>query len=150
MFARGEERRVELAIRAALGAGPGRLLGNCSSEPLSSVDSARLAGLLLAGWLVRAFLALNAAALPRSEADRHGRIRPRLPLGLALLTPPLLFGILPALQASRPDLRENDLGRRRAGQAPSRTDTGRPRHDRVAVALVLLVARRCSSAASGT
>jgi putative ABC transport system permease protein len=138
MFARGEERRGELAIRAALGAGRGRLLRQLLVESLVLGGFGAAGGLLLAGWLVRAFLAMNAVALPRREAIGMDGSVLAFTLGLALLTP-LLFGILPALQASRPDLRETIA---EGGRGSVSRVRGRIRNVlvalEVAVALVLL------------
>ena len=138
MFARGEERRGELAIRAALGAGRGRLLRQLLVESLVLGGFGAAAGLLLAGWLVRAFLAMNSTPLPRQEAIGMDGSVLAFTLGLALLTP-LLFGILPALQASRPDLRETIA---EGGRGSLSSVRGRIRNVlvalEVAVALVLL------------
>ena len=105
MSARGEERRVELAIRAALGARRSRLVRQLLVESLLLGGAGALGGLLLGAWLVRWFLAMNAASLLRQEAiGMDGRVL-LFTLGLALLTP-LLFGILPALYASKPNVRD--------------------------------------------
>ena len=133
-----EERRGELAIRAALGAGRGRLLRQLLVESLVLGGFGAAGGLLLAGWLVRAFLAMNATPIPRREAIGMDGSVLAFTLGLALLTP-LLFGILPALQASRPDLRETIA---EGGRGSVSNVRGRIRNVlvalEVAVALVLL------------
>jgi putative ABC transport system permease protein len=138
MFARGEERRGELAIRAALGAGRRRLLRQLLVESLLVGGFGAAGGLLLAGWLVRAFLAMNATPLPGQDAIGMDGSVLAFTLGLALLTP-LLFGILPALQASRPDLRETIA---EGGRGSASHVRGRVRNVlvalEVAVALVLL------------
>jgi putative ABC transport system permease protein len=138
MLARGEERRVELAIRAALGAGRGRLLRQLLTEGLVLGLAGAAAGLLLAGWLVRVFLALNTAPLPRREMIGVDGAVLAFTLALGVLTP-LLFGILPALQASRPDLRDTIA---ESGRASLTAPRGRVRDTlvalEVAVALVLL------------
>ena len=67
MLARGEERRTELAIRAALGATRGRLIRQLLLESLVLGIGGAIAGLLLAAWLVRAFGAMNGVALPRQD-----------------------------------------------------------------------------------
>jgi putative ABC transport system permease protein len=139
MFARGEDRRTELAIRAALGAGRGRLLRQLLVESLVLGGLGGATGLLLAGWLVRTFLAMNTTPLPHREAIGMDGAVLAFTLGLALVTP-LLFGILPALQASRPDLRETIA---EGGRGNSSNVRGRIRNLlvslEVAVALVLLV-----------
>ncbi|PYR75471.1 MAG: hypothetical protein DMF86_15195 [Acidobacteria bacterium] len=138
MLARGEERRVELAIRAALGAGRARLLRELLTEGLLLGLFGAAAGLLLAGWLVRVFLAFTTVPLPRREMIGVDGPVLAFTLALGVLTP-LLFGILPALQASRPDLRDTIAESGRAALPAAR---GRIRDAlvavEVAVALVLL------------
>jgi putative ABC transport system permease protein len=139
LSARGEERRGELAIRAALGAGRARLVRQLLIESLVLGGLGAATGLLLAGWLVRTFLAMNTTPLPHREAIGMDASVLAFTLGLALLTP-LLFGILPALQASRPDLRETIA---EGGRGSLSAGRGRIRNLlvalEVAVALVLLV-----------
>jgi predicted permease len=139
MFARGEARRAELAIRAALGAGRGHLLRQLLVESLVLGGLGAATGLLLAGWLLRTFLALNTTPLPHRDAIGIDGSVLGFTLGLALLTP-LLFGILPALQASRPDLRATIA---EGGRGNLSNVRGRIRNLlvalEVAVALVLLV-----------
>jgi predicted permease len=139
VFARGEERRGELAIRSALGAGRGRLLRQLIVESLVLSGLGAATGLLLAGWLVRTFLAMNTTPLPHREAIGMDGSVLAFTLGLALLTP-ILFGILPALRASRPDLRETIT---EGGRGSVSNVRGRVRNAlvalEVAVALVLLV-----------
>jgi putative ABC transport system permease protein len=138
LLARGEERRSEMAVRAALGAGRARLVRQLLVESSLLGLLGGAAGLLLAGWLVRVLRSVDGLALPRHETiDVDGTVLAFTVL-LALLTP-LVFGLLPALQASRADLR-SVLAEGGRSPAPSR---GRIRSGlvaaEVAIALVLLI-----------
>ena len=119
LLARGEERRRELAIRAALGAARGRLMRQLLTENLVLSIAGALGGLLLAAWLVRALVAINPDGLPLG-----GGIGINLPVllfavALAGLTP-LLFGLVPSLQVSRTELRDTLTEGGRTGIAPLR------------------------------
>lgn len=65
MLARGEERRHELAIRAALGAGRGRLMADLALESLTLGALGGALGLALAWAGLRALVAAAPAGLPR-------------------------------------------------------------------------------------
>ena len=102
LLVRGAARRKELAIRSAIGASRGRLLHQLLIEQLALSAISASAGVLIAAWLLRLVLTIIPSALPRQESiGIDGRV-----LGFALLLSiltPLLFGLLPALHASRPD-----------------------------------------------
>jgi predicted permease len=139
LLARGEERRTELAVRAALGAARARLVRQLLVESLMLGTCGAAAGLLLAYWLVPALLSLNALAIPRRDAIAiDGRVL-LFAIALALSTP-IVFGLIPSLQASRIDLREAVTASVRGSSAPAR---GRVRAalvtTEVAIAIVLLV-----------
>ena len=139
MLASGEERRAEIALRAALGAGRARIVRQLLVESLLIGTAGAAAGLILAAWLVRALLSIDAVNLPRAEGiGIDGRVL-LFAVVLGVLTP-LIFGVLPSLQAARGELR-NALaeGGRSAGQ-PSRSRVRAALvAAEVAVALVLLV-----------
>ncbi len=102
LLARMASRAQELSIRAALGAGRGRLIGQVLLESTLLGLFGGGAGLLLGSWGVDALLALRPEDLPRAE---NIHLDPRVlafTLGLSLLTG-LIFGILPAWQATRAD-----------------------------------------------
>jgi predicted permease len=105
LLARAAARQKEIAIRVALGAGRARLIRQLLTE---SVMLALVGGVLGTGlaWLgLRVLVGINPANIPRLDAIRiDGRV-----LGFTLLISMLtglVFGLVPALQASRPDLNE--------------------------------------------
>ena len=103
LLARGASRAKEIAIRTALGAGRRQLVRQLLTESVLLAVAGGALGLALAWLAVRGIGALNPANLP--FADRIA-IDPRVllfTLALSLVTG-LLFGLLPAVHASRTDL----------------------------------------------
>ena len=139
-LARAASREREMAVRLALGAGRWRIVRQLLTESLMLAAIGGVVGLLLAFWGVDLFRSLGPTDLPRlQEINLDGRV-----LGftmLAAVLSGLLFGLAPALQASRPDLNESLKEGGRAG-----TESHRRRRLRsslvvaeVALTLVLLV-----------
>jgi predicted permease len=104
LLARANKRRKEIAIRLALGAARARLIRQLLTESvLLSIIGGTL-GLLLAAWLLDALVAAD-LQLPVPVDDAltiDGRVL-AFTAGLALLTG-VLFGLAPAIQASRADV----------------------------------------------
>jgi putative ABC transport system permease protein len=139
LLAQGEERRSELAIRAALGAGRGRIMRQLLVENLLLSVVGAAFGLLLAGWLIRVLQAMPGAPLPRADAIAIDQTVLLFTVGLAVLTP-LLFGLLPSLQVSRTELRDTLAEGGRTSASPGRAHVRNALvASEVAVALMLLV-----------
>ncbi|AKQ70475.1 hypothetical protein A176_007387 [Myxococcus hansupus] len=139
LLARAAARGREVSIRAALGAGRGRLAAQFLTESLVLSVAGGVLGLLLALWGTDALLALVGDALPRASEVRLDA-RPLLfTAGVSLLTG-LLFGLGPAVQGSRADLRAamHEGARGSDGRGSGRLRGGLV-VGQVALALVLLV-----------
>ena len=140
LLARGAARGRELAVRAAMGAGRGRLVRQLLTESVLLAVLGGAAGAALAGLGARALVAIAPEGVPRLEQARVDARVLAFAMGLSLASS-LLCGLLPALRASRLDLQE-------ALRQGSRGNTaGRGGRDRVrgglivaetALALVLL------------
>ena len=100
LIARATGRRRELAIRAALGAGRWHLMRQLLTESLVLGVAGGVLGLLLSSWLVVLLVRVLPEGLPRADAIGLDGTVMAVTL-LASLATGLLFGILPALQASR-------------------------------------------------
>ena len=100
LLARGASRQRELAVRTALGAGRGRLLRQLLTESLLLALAGGAGGVVFAYWLLRILPAAAPGGIPRiDEASIDGTV-----LAFACLTSigtGLVFGLVPALQASR-------------------------------------------------
>src|SRR5262249_31235854 len=106
LVARGAARRKELAVRAALGAGRLRLLRQLATENILLSLLGGLVGLLFAHWALRALLALVPEDLPRADGIAINGMALAFAFTLCLLTG-VAFGLLPALQITRGNLRAN-------------------------------------------
>jgi predicted permease len=105
LLARGASRRRELAVRAAIGASRTRLVRQLLSESLVLAILGGAAGVLLAGWAGRALTRMPTDWLPlpiHFEFRLDGTV---LAFAVAVsLGTTMLFGLVPALAASRLDL----------------------------------------------
>jgi len=106
LLARSATRRKELAVRAALGAGRGRLIRQSLTESLLIGVLGGLAGLTLAFWLHRLLLAFSPPEIPRlDEITLDYRV---LAFNAALaLMAGVIVGLLPSIQGSKVDLIES-------------------------------------------
>src|SRR4029077_8321019 len=99
LLMRAETRHKELAVRAALGAGRGRLMRQFVAESLALSVAGGVAGLALASWGLRALVAANAGSIPRAASVAlDGRVL-LFTLVLSIATG-LLFGLAPLLHLS--------------------------------------------------
>jgi putative ABC transport system permease protein len=115
LLARALGRQKEIAVRTALGASPWRIVRQLLTESLLLSLLGGALGLLLAGWLIGPLVALGPETIPRlGEVGIDGRTL-AFTLGLSVLTS-LIFGLLPAVRFSRPDLQ---VALKQGGQTPT-------------------------------
>lgn len=140
LLARAASRRTEIAVRTAIGAGRGRIIRQLAIEGLPLALLGGLIGIALAWGGLRLFVAAAPPNFPRLN-----ELSLDLPvLGFTALISvftAVLFGVVPAIQASNPDLASSLKESTRGG-----TDAIARQHIRsvlvvvqIALALVLLV-----------
>jgi len=143
LVARATVRQREIAIRAAIGAGRGRIVRQLLSESVLLALGGGSLGLVLGSWGVRALLALMPGDLPRlQEMAAIPALDPRVAgfTFLLAVATGVLFGLVPAFQLSRTELTvalSASGGRTGAGLKQSRT-RGVLVATEVAIAVVLL------------
>jgi putative ABC transport system permease protein len=105
LLARGSRRTREIAIRIALGAGRWRVARQLLTESVLMAACGGAAGLGLGAWAVKGLIAIlpEAIGVPRLDQTRVDARVLLFSLGLSIATG-LLFGIIPAIQASRGNL----------------------------------------------
>jgi putative ABC transport system permease protein len=105
LLARANERQREISIRAALGADRWRIIRQLIVEALVLATMGGAFSLVIAEGAIRLLIAYSPASLPRlDQLSIDGRV-----LAFALicsLVTGLIFGVIPAIQASRPNLTE--------------------------------------------
>ncbi len=140
MLVRAEARQQELAIRAAIGAGWGRIVRGLLIESVMLGLGGGALGMGLAVAGLRLLAAIGPANLPRLSEISLDATALGFTLGLSLLSG-LLFGLIPALKYSAPRISAT------LGSAGRSASVSRQRHRtrnilavvQVALALVLLV-----------
>ncbi len=138
-LARAAAREKEISIRAALGAGPGRIIRQVLTESFVLAMLGGIGGLVLALWGMDLLLALKPENLPRlGEIKIDGAVL-AFTLGTSTVAA-LLFGLVPAWQASKPDINET---LKEGGRSPGGAGRARLRAvlvvSELALSLVLLI-----------
>jgi putative ABC transport system permease protein len=140
LLARGTTRQHEFAVRTAIGASRGRIIGQLLTESLLLSLTGAALGVLLA---YRA-LALIVGLLPKYSFPHEAAIQINLPvLGFSVaiaLGTGILFGLWPALQLSRPEVSQvmQSNTRRIAGMVHGRATHSVLTAGQVALTLVML------------
>ena len=106
LLARAAARQKEIAIRTALGASRARIVRQLLTESLLLAVVGGLVGVVLALWSVDLLVSLSAGRVPRAGEIGIDAVVLGFTLGVSLLTG-LVFGLVPALQASKPDFNES-------------------------------------------
>ena len=140
LFARSAARTREIAIRTALGARRSRIVRQLLTESVLLAVTGGILGVLLALWGLDLLLAVGGDSIPRVKEIKLDVWALGFSLLISIATG-LIFGLVPALQSSRPDL--ND-----ALKEGSRSASGSIRRNKtrslfviaeVAICLVLLI-----------
>ena len=138
LLARGAQRQGEFAMRAALGAGPSRLIRQVITESLLLAIFGGVLGMCVTQAGIRLLVMLSPAGLPRINAIRFDATVFAFSFAVTAFIG-VLIGLIPALHASRSDL-QNSL------QQSSQRTAGRHQRTRssfviteVALALILMV-----------
>lgn len=105
LLARMASRAPEIAIRAALGAGRGRIVRQLLVEALVQAMAAAAIGVTVAIWGTRALVALSPPDVPRIDAVEINGSVLLFTIALSVIVT-ILFGLPPALQASRGNVNE--------------------------------------------
>ncbi|HYN06170.1 MAG TPA: ABC transporter permease [Vicinamibacterales bacterium] len=103
LLLRGEVRSGELAVRAALGAGGGRILSLIFAESLTLATAAGAAALVTSWWSLEALVRLIPEELPRGDDSRIDVRVLAFAMGIVFLAA-LAACIVPALASVRRDL----------------------------------------------
>jgi len=105
VLARATARQKEMAIRAAMGAGRWRIARQLLTESVLLASVGGTLGLLVARWGIDLILYISPDAIPRSrEISLDWRVL-AFTIGISFLTG-ILFGLVPAIQASELDVHE--------------------------------------------
>ena len=140
LMARASSRQTEVAIRAALGAGRGRIIRQFLTESVLLSALGGILGIVLAWVGMHALVAMAPSWLPRLHAIRIDPSVLGFTIAVSILTG-LLFGIIPAVQGSKSSFVESTKDGARGGTA-GRTRTrlrGALVAGQLAMALMLLI-----------
>jgi putative ABC transport system permease protein len=135
LLARGTVRHKEMSIRAALGAGRGRLLRQLLTESVVLSAAGGALGVLAALWGVAALVAASPIGIPRLR-DVHIDTSVLLFATAVSMLTGIVFGLAPALLGARADAGD---ALKDGGRAGSAGRSGRTRQVLVVVEIALSV-----------
>jgi putative ABC transport system permease protein len=140
LLARATSRHKEMAIRSALGANRFRVIRQLLTESILLSIIGGGIGLLLAVWWSDLLIALGKEDIPRAVQVRLDWRVLAFTAGVSLLTG-LVFGLVPALHASKTELTESLKEGGRSGSSGARRNVMRSALvvSELAVAVVLLI-----------
>ena len=139
LLARGAARQKEIAIRAALGASRARVVRQMLTESLLLSVIGGVAGLLLSVWLTDTLISMLPEGAPRIDQVHIDYRVLGFAISIAALTG-IIFGLAPALQASKLDVSSSLKEGGRSGEGHRRTSArSLLLIGEVALSLVLLV-----------
>jgi predicted permease len=118
LLARSISRTREFAIRGALGASKNRVFRQLLTESVALALAGGTLGLLVASWGTRVALSVLPTVLPRAEEVRLDTRVLFFTLAISLLAG-ILFGLVPALKMSSPNVHE-DLKKSGRGMSGTR------------------------------
>ena len=141
LLARASGREREIGVRAALGAGRGRIIKQLLTESVLLAIAGAAIGIALAYWAMPLLLSLTPPQFRAYQEVRLDSTVLLVTLAIAIGTG-ILFGLAPAITLSRPDLVEvfKDDGTRSAGSARSSLVRQSLVVAEVALCMLLLVA----------
>ncbi|HEX5474290.1 MAG TPA: ABC transporter permease [Vicinamibacterales bacterium] len=122
LLARAVAREKEFAVRAALGAGRGRLIRQTFAETLLLVALGTAAALVVASWALHGLAVLGAGSLPRFDHVRLDATVVLYAIATALAAA-LLVGLVPALHATGTRVHDALQRGHRMANVSSRTTT---------------------------
>jgi putative ABC transport system permease protein len=140
LWSRAMARRREIAIRIALGAGRSEIVRQLLTESILLAFASGSLGVIVSLWGTRALASLPPSILPRiNPIHIDGRVL-AFALGLSLFTG-VLFGLMPTIQFSKPDVQTvlREEGRANAGSRRRSLARGLLVASQVALSMILLV-----------
>ncbi len=103
-LARATDRGKEIAIRLSIGASRARIIRQLLTESVMLAVAGGLAGVALARWIINTIMALKPPADIPITLELHVDWRVLVFSMIVSVVTGVLFGLVPALQATKPDL----------------------------------------------
>jgi len=104
LLARATERGKEIAIRLSIGASRARIVRQLLTESVMLAVAGGLAGVALARWIIDSIMALKPPIAIPITLELHVDWRVLVFSMIVSVITGILFGLVPALQATKPDL----------------------------------------------